>query len=69
LLLAICKALGIETHDHHEVRGIDKSSLKSEIRQLKTKRGEVLQAHDRAELKLIRRRIREIKRTIRKAAV
>ena len=39
LLPALCKALGIETHAHHEVHGIDKSSVKARMRELKAERG------------------------------
>ena len=38
LIDAICAALGIEKHAHHEVRGINKGKIKSEIRSLKKER-------------------------------
>ena len=69
LLIAICKALGIETHAHHEVKGINKSELKSQIKELKKKRDEALAAHDHAQLKTVRRRIHHLKREIHKATV
>lgn len=69
LLLALCKALGIEAHEHHEVVGIDKATIKQQIRQLKVKRDAALEAHDSKELKMIRRRIRRLKRKIHKATV
>ena len=35
LLVALCKALGIDAHKHHDVVGIDKASIKVKIRKLK----------------------------------
>ena len=69
LLVALCKALGIEMHVHHEVVGVDKTRIKSEIRQLKKKRDEAIAAHDKKQLISIRRKIRDLKKTLRKATV
>jgi len=69
LLPALCKALGIDTHEHHAVVGIDKSSIKSRIRQLKAQRAEAIAAHDHAQLKVVRRTIHRLKRRIHKATV
>jgi len=38
LLEAICKALNIDMHVHHEVVGVDKSVIKSQIKGLKKER-------------------------------
>ena len=69
LLSALCTALGIETHEHHEVAGIDKGKIKTKIRELKVKRDSALDAHDHKKLKEIRREIRHMKRKIRKAMI
>lgn len=69
LLPALCEALGIEAHEHHEVVGIDKDVVKAKIRALKAERATLLQAGDSKQLKLVRRRIRGLKRKIRKATV
>ncbi len=69
LLPALCKALGIETHVHHEVVGIDKTAIKTRIRDLKKKRDEILASKDRAELGVVLRQIHHLKREIRKATV
>jgi rubrerythrin len=69
LLDALCTALGIDKHEHHDVVGVDKSKLKSEIRTLKKKRDEAVKAHNHRELKSVRREIHRLKRTIRKALV
>jgi DNA-binding IclR family transcriptional regulator len=67
LLDALCQALAIDKHEHHEVMGINKAAVKAKIRGLKKKRGEALSAHDHAELKKIRRQIHGWKRKIRKS--
>ena len=68
LVSALAKALGIQ-HMHHDVVGIDKSSIKARIRQLKTQRTAALEAHDHAQLKVVRRTIHRLKRQIHKATV
>lgn len=65
LLRALCEALGIQAHAHHEALGIDKHAIKGKIRELKVQRDAALQAHDRAELKRLRRKIHRLKRKIR----
>ena len=69
LLKAVCEALGIEMHAHHEVVGIDKTKIKARIRELKKRRDEALNAHNHAELKTVRRQIHRLKRTLRRATV
>lgn len=69
LLPAICKALGIDTHAHHQVVGIDKTAVKTQIHALKRKRDEILASKDRAELKAVLRQIHDLKRRIRRATV
>ncbi len=69
LLPAICEALGIDTHEHHEVVGIDKTKIKAQIKKLKTRRDKALDAHDHTKLKKIRREIHGLKRKLRKATV
>ena len=69
LLVALCKALNIATHGHHEVVGINKTAIKTQIRALKKKRDEFLAAHDHDKLKDVRRSIHRLKRTLHKATV
>jgi hypothetical protein len=69
LLDALVAALGIEKHEHHEVKGLDKGKVKAQIRQLKAQRDEAEKAHDHDKLKQVRQRIRGLKRAIRKATV
>lgn len=69
LITALCTALKIPMHAHHEARGIDKAAFKSKIRDLKKQRDEALAAHDHAKLKVIRRSIHAYNRRIRAALV
>ena len=69
LLPALCKALGIEAHVHHDVVGVDKTAIKTQIHALKKKRDEILASKDRAELKGVLRKIHDLKRTIKRATV
>ena len=68
LLVAISKAIGLK-HEHHEVVGVDKASIKARIRELKKKRDEALTAHNHDELKVVRRTIHRLKRQIHKATL
>lgn len=69
LLPALCEALGIEAHAHHEVIGLDKRAVKARIRELKAERDAALEAKDSRAVKRARRRIHRLKRKIRRATV
>ena len=69
LLQALCKALGLDVHEHHDVKGIDKGAIKVQIRGLRKDRDVALEAHDHAKLKLVRRQIHGLKHTIRRHTV
>ena len=69
LLKALCTALHIEMHEHHEVVGIDKAAIKVKIRELRKKRDEILASQDRSQLHGVLRQIHALKRTIRRATV
>ena len=69
LLVALCQAFGLDMHQHHQVVGLNKSEIKVQIKELKTKRDEALSAHDHAQLKEVRRRIHHLKRMLHKATV
>jgi hypothetical protein len=68
LLVALSNALGIK-HEHHEVVGVDKASIKARIKEMKKKRDEAILSHDSAQLKTVRRTIHRLKRQIHKATV
>ena len=65
LLPALCKALGIDLHEHHDVVGVDKAAIKAKIRELKAKRVAALEAGDHAQLKSVRRHIHHLNHQIR----
>lgn len=69
LLVALCKALGIDTHAHHHAVGEDKVKFKSRIRELKKKRDELLAAKSRDGLSLLLREIHSLKKRLRRAMV
>jgi hypothetical protein len=65
LLPALCKALGIDVHEHHTAVGIDKPAIKTRMRELKEKKHAALEAHDHVALKSLRRQIHSLNRQIR----
>ena len=65
LIPALCKALGIEAHEHHVATGIDKVAIKTKIRELKVERDKALEAKDHKGLKKVRRRIHRLKHELR----
>jgi hypothetical protein len=69
LLKALCALLHIEMHEHHEVVGVDKASLKQELRALKRQRDAALASHDRAALARVRHQIHRAKGRLRRATV
>src|SRR2546427_13093538 len=60
LVVAICQALNIDMHGHHDVAGIDKARIKSRIKGLKKTRDASLVAYDHAEFKQTRRSIHRL---------
>jgi hypothetical protein len=69
LLPALCTALGVEAHEHHEAVGINKTTLKAQMRELKVKRDGALETRDLAVLKDIRHKMKRLRRKIRRATV
>ncbi|MBN1482107.1 hypothetical protein EH223_07605 [candidate division KSB1 bacterium] len=67
LVPALCHALGIEDHAHHEVVGLNKTAIKQKIRALKKERDAALEAKDKSKLKEVRREIHYLKLKLRKA--
>jgi hypothetical protein len=57
LLTALCDALNISRHKHHDAVGIDKAAVKQELRELKKQRDQALSVHDHVLLKDIRRQM------------
>ena len=69
LVKAICTALHIEMHEHHEIKGLDKTAIKSKIRELKKERDKAIGAHDKKQLDAVRHQIKDYKKKLRKAMV
>jgi deoxyribodipyrimidine photolyase-like uncharacterized protein len=70
LLAALCQALNIDTHTRHKIKvaGLDKSTVKAQMKELKVKRNAALDAHDHAQLKTVRRQLHSLRRSLRRAA-
>jgi hypothetical protein len=65
LLPALCRALGVDTREHHEVVGIDKAGIKAKIRELKRQRDAAIAADDPSQLKDVRRHIHHLNHQLR----
>lgn len=69
LLEAICKALNIDTYEHHKAVGINKAEVKGKIKDLKAERDNLIEQHDHKKLKEVRREIKMLKNKLRQATV
>lgn len=69
LLVALCKALNVPIHEHHDVVGIDKAGLKARIRALKQDRDAAIAGGDHAKLRAVRQQIHGLNRQIKKHLV
>ncbi|MBU0741231.1 hypothetical protein KKG45_11470 [bacterium] len=67
LVELLAEKLGIE-RPHKVVTGLDKTSIKARLRDLKAKRQAALEAGDKTDLHRRRRQIHILKRKLRKAA-
>ena len=65
LLPALCKALGIDSREHHSVVGVDKPGIKAKIRELKRQRDAALDAGKHTQLKAVRRHIHHLNHQLR----
>ena len=67
LLVAVCKALGVDMHAHHHHKaGTNLAEMKKELKELKKKRDQALSSEDKVILKRTRTRMRRLKKSIRK---
>jgi low affinity Fe/Cu permease len=69
LLAALCQALNIDIHEHHQVVGLNKSQVKAKIRAMKQKLADAIKAKDRKQISFCHRQIHRQKRNIHKATV
>jgi hypothetical protein len=66
LLPGLCKALGIDTYEHHHVvGGFDKGAAKRTLRALKVEKQSAFEAGDRPRVKMLQRRIHRLNHQIR----
>jgi hypothetical protein len=65
LLRSLCRALGIDSHEHHHVVGIDKAALKARMRALKQERAAALEAHDSKRLAIVRHNLHRLNHQLR----
>lgn len=69
LLPALCDIFQIDTHEHHDVIGVDRTRIKGQIRTLKAQRDAALEAGNMEELREARHKIKRLKRKIRRATI
>ena len=67
LIPAVCKALGVDTFEHHHevTGGFDKAATKAKMRALKAERRAALEAHDHAKLHTVRRHLHRLNHRVR----
>ena len=68
LLQQLCKVLGVDPHVHHTAKGIDKTAIKTQMRELRVARTAAIEAHDHKALRIVRRKLHSLNRKIRRAA-
>jgi imidazoleglycerol phosphate dehydratase HisB len=66
LLLALCKALNISTHEHHAVGEFDKSAVKAKMRSLRAALAPAVESGDDGKVKALRRQIHALNHDIRR---
>lgn len=69
LLVALCKALNIDIHEHHQVVGLNKAQVKANIRKMKEKLAAAIAAKDKNQISYCHRQIHRQKRNIHKATI
>ncbi len=69
LLVAVCTALSVPLHEHHDAAGIDKAAIKAKMRALKKDREAAVAAGDPEKLKAVRRSLHGLNRQIKKHLV
>lgn len=67
LLQALCKALGVDSHEHYAAKGIEKAAIKVQMRELKVARNAAIEGHDHTALRVVRRKLHSLNRKIRRA--
>jgi hypothetical protein len=68
LLPALCKALGIEGHEHHVAMVAEKAAIKGKMREIKAASEKAKADHDPALLHRLRRQYHELNHSLRASA-
>jgi DNA polymerase/3'-5' exonuclease PolX len=68
LLPALCKALGIEAHEHHAAIDAQKNLIKAQMRELKTAAEQARAAGDQDRLRTLRRHYHHMNHALRSSA-
>jgi hypothetical protein len=68
LLPALCKALGIDAHEHHAAVAAEKSAIKARMRELKAASDEARATGDHARLHRLRRQYHHLNHSLRASA-
>lgn len=68
LLPALCKALGIEAHEHHAAIDAQKGIIKSQMRELKAAAVKARESGDRESLHRLRRQYHSLNHALRTSA-
>jgi DNA polymerase III epsilon subunit-like protein len=68
LLPALCKALGIDAHEHHAAALAEKAVVKAKLREIKAKRTAALEKGDRALVAQLRQQHRRLNHMLRTSA-
>jgi hypothetical protein len=68
LLPALCKALGIDAHEHHAAIAAEKSAIKTRMRELKAACQQAKAEGDHAQLHLLRRQYHQLNHSLRASA-
>lgn len=68
LLPALCKALGIDAHEHHAAAIAEKAALKTKMRELKMARAKALTSGDSDQVRQLRRQYHALNHALRASA-
>jgi hypothetical protein len=68
LLPALCKALGIDAHEHHAAALAQKASVKTKMRELKAARDKAQSGGDHDQLRALRRQYHALNHELRRSA-
>ena len=68
LLPALCKALGIEAHEHHAAASAQKAKLRGEMRSIREQRAKAMTSGDHDLLHRLRRRYHKLNHSLRTSA-